>query len=307
MNNPQASALNLEDLRLVVAVCEHGTLSRAAMTLYLSQSALSHRLSNLEDRLGARLFDRLGRSMKPTAAGLDLNRSGTEILATVLQAEEGVRAKAKSGKVVLRLATQCYTCYDWLPRVLKQYKQQCPACDVRIILDATPDPMHALIQGQVDVVIVDQFNRKDSRVQLRRIFSDEVLAVVSKSHPWAKRQRVAPEDFVTQRLIAHNCSPDHNILLNRILRPAKVIPADTYEIPLTEAILELVKAGFGVAALARWVISSHLKAGSLVGLPIGKHGFSRCWSIAMLGSTSRLAHVKVLTDLLTHEFQPEKC
>lgn len=302
----QATALELDDLRLVAAVCEFGTLSRAAMTLHLSQSALSHRLSNLENRLGIRLFDRLGRNMRATVSGIALDRSATEILGAVLQAEEGVRSQAKVETVVLRLATQCYTCYDWLPKVLKQYKQRCVACDVRIVLDATSDPMHALIQGQVDVAIVDQFNRKDRRVQSQRIFTDEVLAVVPKSHPWAKRRMVAPEDFATERLIAHNCSPNHNILLNRILRPAKVIPADTYEVPLTEAILELVKAGFGVAALARWIISTHLKTGSLVGIPIGKNGFSRSWSIAMLRSTSRLVHVKLLTDLLVSEFQSEK-
>jgi LysR family transcriptional regulator, regulator for metE and metH len=305
MNLIQTTALELGDLSLIAAVCKHGTLSRAALSLHLSQSALSHRLSSLEDRLSVRLFDRLGRSMRPTAPGLALDRSANEILAAVLQAEEGVRLKAKAHRVVLRLATQCYTCYDWLPKILKLYKQQCPECDLRIVLDATADPMHALLQGQVDVAIVDQFHRKDRRIHAQRIFTDQVLAVVSKSHPWAKRQAVMPEDFATERLIAHNCSPNHNVLLHRILRPAKVIPADTYEIPLTEAILELVKAGFGVAALSRWVISTHLKAGSLVGLPIGKNGFGRTWSIAMLGSAGRLVHVKRLTDLLIRELRPE--
>jgi LysR family transcriptional regulator, regulator for metE and metH len=306
MNYSQASAFELEDLRLVASVCEHGTLSRAALALHLSQSALSHRLSSLEERLGTRLFDRLGRSMRPTAAGLYLQRSAAQILAAALQAEEGVRSRVRTGKSVLRLATQCYTCYDWLPRVLERFKRQCPECDVQIVLPATSDPFHALIEGKIDVAIVDQFNRKDRRVQVRTIFSDEILAVVPKSHPWALRRRVDPEDFATERLIAHNCSPKHNIVLNRILRSAKTVPLDTCEIPLTEAILELVKAGFGVAALTRWAISSHLKGGALVGLPIGKHGFSRCWSIAMLGSTSRLAHVRLLTELLAREFQLEK-
>lgn len=304
MNVPQASTFELEDLRLVASVCEHGTLSRAALTLHLSQSALSHRLSGLEERLGICLFDRLGRSMRPTPAGLYLQRSAVQILAAALQAEEGVRSQVKTGKSVLRLATQCYTCYDWLPRVLQRFRRQCPECDVQIVLHATADPFHALIEGQIDVAIVDQFSRKDRRVRTRRIVSDEVVAVVSKSHPWAKLRRVAPEDFATERLIAHNCSPKHNILLNRILRPARIVPLDTYEIPLTEAILELVKAGFGVAALARWVVSSHLTQGSLCALPIGKHGFTRCWSIAMLNSTNSLAHVRLLTDLLMRDFRP---
>src|SRR5437016_7021211 len=118
----QPSLLDLEDLRLVAAVCEHRTLSRAALILHLSQSALSHRLSSLEDRLGIRLFDRLGRTMRPTGTGTHLSRSAAEILAAVLQAEEGARSKERTEKPVLRLATQCYTCYNWLPPVLEQYK-----------------------------------------------------------------------------------------------------------------------------------------------------------------------------------------
>jgi LysR family transcriptional regulator, regulator for metE and metH len=299
----QGSALELEDLRLVAAVCQHGTLSRAALTLHLSQSALSHRLSSLEHRLGMRLFDRLGRSMRPTATGVQLEQSANEILAAVLQAEEGVRSKSKTAKTVLKLATQCYTCYDWLPRVLQHYRQRFQDSDVRIVLDATPDPVRALLQGQIDVAIVDQFSRKDRRIQSRRIFSDEIVAVFPRTHPWAKRSVIMPQCFATERLIAHNCSLSHNVVLRRILRPAKITPAETYEVPLTEAILELVKSGFGVAALARWAVEKHLTGGSLRGLPIGRNGFTRHWSLAMLSSTGRLAHAKHLLDVFTDEFQ----
>lgn len=303
MNILQASSLELADLRLIAAVCQHGTLSRAAQTLHLSQSALSHRLAGLEDRLGIRLFDRLGRNMRPTPAVLEFDRSGREILAAVRKAEEEVRSKVKNEKLILRLATQCYTCYKWLPRVLRRYEEQCPLCKIHIDLTATADPIRALLEERVDVVVIDQFAPKDRRLQIRRLFSDEVVAVVAPSHPWAARRSIAAADFRSERLIAHNCSPDHNIVLKRILRPSNVMPADTYEIPLTEAILELVKAGFGVAALARWVVATDLKEGSVRCIPIGKHGFARHWSIATLRKVSRLAHVKQFADLISDELQ----
>lgn len=241
--------------------------------------------------------------MRPTTAGLRLKRSAEPILDAMQVAERTVRSKAGMEKLTLKLATQCYTCYHWLPAVLQDYKKQCPGCDVSILLEATQNPMEALIEGAIDVAIIDQFHRKDRRVQVHQIFSDEVLAVASATHRWAKKRYVVPEDFSKERLIAHNCSSDHNVLLKRFLGPANVVPAETFQVPLTEAILELVKSGFGVTALSRWAVSSHLGKGSLCGLSIGRHGFPRNWSIAMLKSTSRLEHVRLFVDLLARSMQ----
>jgi LysR family transcriptional regulator for metE and metH len=241
--------------------------------------------------------------MKPTAAGLHLKRSAEPILGAMQEAERTVRSKAGMEKLTLRVATQCYTCYHWLPSVLQGYKKQCPGCDVSILLEATQNPMQALIEGSIDVAIVDQFHRKDRRVQVHQIFSDEVLAIASASHRWAKKRYVVPEDFSKERLIAHNCSPDHNVLLKRFLGPANVVPAETLQVPLTEAILELVKAGFGVTALSRWAVSSALEGDALCGVSIGRRGFPRNWSIAMLKSTSRLEHVRLFVELLSRSMQ----
>ena len=124
--------LEVRHLRLVVAVAEHGTLTAAAEGLNLTQSALSHQLKDIEDRLNAPLFLRRNRRMIPTAAGQQLLDTGLSVLAALERTESAVRDLGRSRQGLLRVATECYTCYHWLPPVLHEFTARCPGVDVRI-------------------------------------------------------------------------------------------------------------------------------------------------------------------------------
>src|SRR5262245_44861587 len=107
--------LELRHLRLVLAIAEEGSVTRAGPRLHLSQSALSHQLLDLEKRLGVGLFERVGKRMVLAPAGERLLTSARGVLDEVERAEEEIRAAALGQRGVLRLTTQCYTVYHWLP------------------------------------------------------------------------------------------------------------------------------------------------------------------------------------------------
>ena len=132
--------LEIRHLRLVEAVAEVGSLTAAADRLYLTQSALSHQLRDIEERLGAPLFLRRNRRMLPTAAGQRLIESARAVLGELARAETAVRELAGSGQGLLRVATECYTCYHWLPGVLREFGHAHPRVEVRIEVEATTRP-----------------------------------------------------------------------------------------------------------------------------------------------------------------------
>jgi LysR family transcriptional regulator for metE and metH len=105
--------LNLEirHFRLVQAIAEEGTVTAASRRLHLTQSALSHQLKDIEDRLGVPLFLRLGKKMILTPAGGKLLGSARPILDEVQRLEEEVANLARESEGVLRIATECYTAY----------------------------------------------------------------------------------------------------------------------------------------------------------------------------------------------------
>src|SRR3954447_17824676 len=109
-------ALELRDLRLVLSIVECGGLSRAAERLHYTPSALSHRLADLERRLGTALFDRRGKRLVPTPAGEAVRDGAAPLLGRADELEAAIRRTNGTHEATLRVATECFTCYHWLPQ-----------------------------------------------------------------------------------------------------------------------------------------------------------------------------------------------
>src|SRR5688572_25792992 len=111
-------SLSLRHLRLVQEVAAAGTLTAAAKRLYLTQSALSHQLADLERQAGAPVFTRVGKRMVLTQAGQRILEVAGNTLQQVTELEQDLRRMAAGTRGQIRLTTQCYTSYHWLPLVL---------------------------------------------------------------------------------------------------------------------------------------------------------------------------------------------
>jgi len=183
--------LEIRHLRLVRAVTAAGSLTGAGSVLNLTQSALSHQLRDIESRLGTALFLRVGKRMLLTPAGERLLRSADEVLDAIARTEDSIRQLSGADRGLLRLSTECYTCYHWLPPLLKRYRRAHPNVEVRINGDATSDPLPHLLGGGLDVAILSTPAR-DRRLVTRSIFSDEMVIIVDPRHPWPARRSSPP-------------------------------------------------------------------------------------------------------------------
>ena len=254
--------LEMRHLSLVNEIASTGSVTRAAERLHLTQSALSHQLRDIESRLGLQLFLRLGKKMVLTPPGERVLGAAKRVLDEIGRTEEDLRLMTQNGKGVLRLCTQCNTGYHWLPPLLQSFHRKFPGVDVQIMVNATDRPLEALLEGQIDLAIVTS-DVDDRRVATTPLFEDELVAVVSPTHPFAKRAYIEPDDFSDEHLIVYKVERSESYIFTRVLNPAGVEPARVSQVPLTEAILELVKAGLGVSVMARWAIEPALKAGAV--------------------------------------------
>lgn len=295
--------IDVRDVRLVQAISEQGTLTRAGNVLFLTQSALSRQLADLEKRLGVELFQRSGRRMVPTPAGERLLESGREILEAVARAEEEVRDAAGSAEAVLRFSTECYTCYHWLPAVVMEFQRRFPRVEPRIVAAATRRPVQALLKGRLDVAVVSEAVR-DRRVVQTPLFRDEFVAVAAPGHPWAERPYVTAKDFADQHLFLYNVPRSESTLFREVLDPAGVAPRRVSRVELTEAILELVRAGLGVAMLARWAVAPYVRDGALAAVPITRAGLHRQWSAAVLARREAPPYLQGFVELLAGIREP---
>jgi LysR family transcriptional regulator, regulator for metE and metH len=268
--------LEVRHLRLVVAVAEHGTLTAAAERLHLTQSALSHQLRDIEDRLQAPLFLRRNRRMIPTAAGQRLLETGQSVLTALQQTELAVRDLGGTKQGLLRVATECYTCYHWLPSVLREFTARCPGVDLRVDAEATSRPLPVLLAGKLDLALMLSPVR-DRRLAATPLFRDELVVVVPAQHRFASQPHVRPSQLADESMFIY--SPrEESYVFQRLLSPAGIVPRRLQQVQLTEAIIELVRAGLGVSVLARWAVQPYLDRRSLAGVRLTAGGFYRNWT-----------------------------
>ncbi len=277
--------LEVRHLRLVVAVVEEGGLTRAGERLNLTQSALSHQLKQIESSLGVSLFTRVKKRLVLTDSGAELVERARRILADITELVSYLREHASGKRGTLRIATQCYTCYEWLPPLLKRFHRSHPDVHVQIVADATADPLEALRAGQIDLAILS-LDSDDANVDIFDLFRDELLLLVPPDHPLAAKPYVTQADFKNQVLLSYS-PPDDSFFYLQYLAHSTAQPASVTVIKLTEAILSMVRAGLGVTVAARWAVAEELRSGRLVGLRIGSKGFYRQWRAAVRKSPQR--------------------
>jgi LysR family transcriptional regulator for metE and metH len=288
--------LEIRHLQLVAAVADVGSLTRAGDHLHVTQSALSHQLRDIEDRLGTALFLRLGRRLVLTPAGERLLESARDVLDRLRQTEDAIRDLGKARGGVLRITTECTTCYHWLPPLLTPYRERFPSMEVRIDVEATSHPIERVLDGTIDLALMSTPVR-DRRLAVRPVFCDQVVVIASPQHRLATRRRVTLKDLHDETFFIYPPKQE-SLFLNQVLTPAGAIPARVDEVKLTEAITELVKANLGVSALARWAVQPLLDSGALVALPIPPRGLRRQWSAVMFRHLANADYVAEFIDLL---------
>jgi LysR family transcriptional regulator for metE and metH len=269
--------LEVRHLKLVEAIAEEGTMTKASGRLNLTQSALSHQLVDLEAALGLDLFTRTPRGMELTAAGEIVLTRGRAALREIREALDSLTGSERCDRGLLRISTECYTCYHWLPPRLKQFQLRHPRVEVSIVAEATRQPVEALLRGELDIAIVSGTPRQ-SGLDTRPLFRDELVAIMSPDHPLAAKAFLRPEDFLTENLLTYSLPPERLTVFQEFLAPAGVTPARHSRVELSEAIIEMVKAGLGIGVLARWAVAPYLANGSLKAVRLTRKGIHREWT-----------------------------
>jgi LysR family transcriptional regulator for metE and metH len=288
--------LEIRHLRLVAAVADCGSLTRAGDRLHLTQSALSHQLRDIESRLGAALFLRVGKRLVLTPAGERLLVSARDVLDRLDRTEDEIRQMGKDRAGILRITTECYTCYHWLPPLLVHYRKRFPRVEVRIDVGATGRPLDRLLAGKIDLAIMSS-PVNDRRLVSRPVFDDELVVVAARHHPFAKQTHVRLSEMRDETLYVYPPKEESRVL-QEVLLPSGHVPARIEEVMLTESIAELVKAGLGVSVLARWAVQPLLEAGTLVARPLTAHGLHREWRAVLPKDLARADYIGEFIDLL---------
>ncbi len=294
--------LEIRDLRLLVAVSAEGSLTGAGRRLNVTQPALSRHLATLESRVGAPLFHRTGVRMVPTAAGELLLRHAREVLDRLAAAEADLAVFREAVPQVVRVGTECYTGFHWLPAVSRRFSARRPGFEVEIAFEASRRPLELLKDGRIDVAILTE-HRTVPDVAVSRLFTDELVAVVPPGHPWTGLPFVRPDGFADVRLLLL-APAEESTVVTRFLEPAGVTPRQIADVQLVGAMAALVEAEFGVGVLPAWTIGPEVRSGRLAAVRLGRKGLQRTWAAAVTKARARERWVREFVTALATEAGP---
>ncbi len=243
-------------LAIIREVDRQGSLTAAANTLYLTQSALSHSIKKLEQQLNTDIWLREGRSLRLTQAGQYLLAVANRVLPQLSLAEEQLRQFAQGERGTLRIGMECHPCYQWLLKVVSPYLAAWPDVDVDVKQKFQFGGIGALFGYEIDLLVTPDPLYKPG-LHFEPVFDYEQVLVVSRNHSLAKQSYVEPEQLSHETLITYPVEINRLDIYNQFLQPAGINPKRHKTIETTDIMLQMVASNRGVAALPRWLVEKY--------------------------------------------------
>ena len=261
-------------LTIIREVERQGSLTAAAETLCLTQSALSHSVRKLEHVLGTAVWLREGRSLHLTQAGQYLLDLANRVLPQLERAEEQLQQYATGHRGTLRIGMECHPCYEWLLRVVSPYLDAWPDVDVDVKQKFQFGGIGALFAHEIDLLVTpDPLYRPG--LHFEAVFDYEQVLVVSSAHALAECEFVRPKDLLNEVVITYPVESSRLDVFTMFLNPANTMPKQHKTIETTDIMLQMVAGNRGVAALPKWLVETYQNRFDVIALPLGQTGIHK--------------------------------
>lgn len=258
--------MDIASLSAFIAVAETRSFSRAAEHLFMTQPAISKRIAALEQDLGVSLFDRLGRSIDLTEAGITLLPSARRIVADIATSREEVRSLNEAVAGRLRLGTSHHIGIHRLPPVLKAYTQSCPQVDLDLLFMDSEQACEQVAEGSLELAIVTLPDRPEPGLLTDTIWPDPLAIVCARDHALAGGQSIVPGLLSEYPAVLPARGTVTRSILFKALEPHAVRVETALETNYLETIKMMVSVGLGWSALPVSMIDESITSVPVSGL-----------------------------------------
>ena len=278
MNSYLKNPLDSRQLRAFITLAHEGSFTLAAKELHLTQSAVSHAMKALEEDVGCRLLDRVGKKILLTQAGEQFLARAEKIFQEMGGARADLEALGEWGCGRLRIGASAAACQYILPPVLREFKKKFPKCRLHIEPGDTAEIVGALRANEVDIGFTLE-PRREPDFEFQALFTDELVFLVDPKHPWAEAGRALRKDVPLQQYILYLKNSRTFELIAEYFKGEEMEIQSVIEMGSMSAIRELVKLGLGITILAPWVTGGDVAKKKLRAVSLGRRKLKRKWGL----------------------------
>ena len=263
--------LEIKHLKTVRALRDGGSLVEAAKQLHLTQSALSHQLKDVEERLGLSLFVRKTKPIRFTRAGEHILELAENVIPQLEQTSRDIKKLAGGQAGRLHMAIECHSCFDWLMPAINSFRDQWPEVEIDLMASFHFEPLPALARGDLDLVVTADPTPMPG-IHYQPLFRYQALLAIANQDHLTEKKFIEAEDLAKKTLIHYPVERKRLDIFTQFLEPCGIEPSNTRQADLTLMIVQLVASGRGVACLPNWALQPYLDAGLISSRPLGKKG-----------------------------------
>ena len=265
--------IELRHLRTLVALKESGSLAAAAKKRFVTQSALSHQIKELETKIKASIFIRKSTPLSFTREGIKLLNLAEDILPKINEIEYDLKQRVNEESEQLAVGIECHSCFRWLMPVMEQFRASFPKVNVDLSSRYLFNSLNALEMADLDVVLTSD-PIAGQAIHYQHLFDFEVKLVVANDHPLADQDFVTPDQLEKKTIISYPVPLKRLDLYRHFMEPAGVEAGKQISCDLTMILLQRIACKDGVSALPNWSISESYGL-NLTSIKLGQEGLKR--------------------------------
>lgn len=266
--------MEIRDFEVFLVLAKHLNFTRAGEEVHLSQPSVSVRIRRLEEELGTKLFEQLGKRVVLTEAGRLLEPFARRTVLAAEDARQAMQDFQGLQRGCLRIGASTTPGMYLIPRVIVRFKEQYPKIEVLLSIKNTGQVEEDTAKDDFDIGFVGGHLTGDD-LEVVPWVTDELVVIASPKHPLAKKSRITAKDLARQRFIFREKGSATQAVLEKTFRESGVEVEAPMELGNPEAVKQAVREGFGLAILSQFAVEDELKAKTLVRLKVRGLKFSR--------------------------------
>jgi len=270
--------MNLHQLELFVAVADHGSFTRAAEALHISQPSVSARIRDLEKSLGQPLFEQVGRRIYLTDAGQELKEHAEAIILRVAEARRALDEIEGLHRGALRVVATTTVGSYILPRVMGRFRRVYPGISLALDVTNWSRAVELLRHHRMDLAVLGPTDEMEDMV-VQDFVKNELVVAAAPTHPLAGRRDIPFAELATYPLLVREHGSGTRSDTERLFADHGVELIVAMELRHSTAIKQGVAAGLGVSLLSKQAMGLELSNGSLVALDVVGLPLRRDWHI----------------------------
>lgn len=257
--------MTLRHLNIFVAVMRLESITKAAAELHIAQPSVSLAIAQLEDHYGQHLFDRIGRRIYPTEAGKELYRYALRIVSLYEDMEKRMGNPDGLGTIRIGASITIGTCL--LPELSKRYSALYPGQNIQCTVARSLDVEAGILANTIDIGLIET-QPEYEEIESIPFMKDKMCAIVSHNHAIATKGKTTLKELAQYPFLMRELGSAGRELLDGAFSLLQIPLHIVWESVSTEAIIQAVHAGIGVAVLPELLIKDAIQSNKVVKLDL---------------------------------------